>query len=52
MLFTLVEDIYQPEQEKRWVIVSLFHKNADSHINITIEFGEGNGKIPVDKIVI
>ena len=31
-------------------IVSLSHKNADSHIHINIEFGEGDGKIPVDKI--
>ena len=31
-------------------VVSLSHKNADSHIHINIEFGEGDGKIPVDKI--
>lgn len=31
-------------------VVSLSHKNADSHINVNIEFGEGDGKIPVDKI--
>ena len=31
-------------------VVSLSHKNADSHIHVNIEFGEGDGKIPVDKI--
>ena len=31
-------------------VVSLSHKNADSHIHVNIEFGEGKGKIPVDKI--
>ena len=38
--------------ERRHVetVVSLSHKNADSHIHVNIEFGEGDGKIPVDKI--
>ena len=31
-------------------VVSLSHKNADSHIHVNIEFGQGDGKIPVDKI--
>lgn len=31
-------------------VVSLSHKNADTHINVNVEFGEGDGKIPVDKI--
>ena len=31
-------------------VVSLSHKNADSHIHVNIEFGEGDGKIPVDDI--
>jgi 23S rRNA (uracil1939-C5)-methyltransferase len=31
-------------------VVSLSHKNADSHIHINMEFGEGDGKIPVDDI--
>ena len=31
-------------------VVLLSHKNADTHINVTMEFGEGDGKIPVDKI--
>ena len=31
-------------------VVLLSHKNADTHINVNVEFGEGEGKIPVDKI--
>jgi 23S rRNA (uracil1939-C5)-methyltransferase len=31
-------------------VASLSHKNADTHININVEFGEGDGKIPVDEI--
>ena len=31
-------------------VVLLSHKNADTHINVTMEFGEGEGKIPTDKI--
>ena len=31
-------------------VVLLSHKKADAHINVNVEFGEGDGKIPVDKI--
>ena len=31
-------------------VVSLSHENADTHININVEFGEGDGKIPVGKV--
>ncbi len=31
-------------------VVSLSHKNADSHININVEFGNEEGQIPVDDI--
>ncbi len=31
-------------------VVLLSHKNADTNININVEFGEGGGKIPVGKI--
>jgi hypothetical protein len=31
-------------------VVSLFHKNADSHININMEFDEDDGQIPIDEI--
>ncbi len=27
-----------------------FPQEADSHINVKIEFGEGEGKIPIDRI--
>ncbi|WP_349239093.1 hypothetical protein [Petroclostridium sp. X23] len=30
--------------------VLLSHKNADTHINVNVEFGEGDGKIPTDKL--
>ncbi len=32
------------------MVVLLSHKNADTHINVNVEFGEGEGKIPVGKI--
>lgn len=32
-------------------VVLLSHKKPDSYINNDVEFGEGEGKIPVDKIV-
>jgi hypothetical protein len=31
-------------------VVLLSHKNADTHINVNVEFGKGDGKIPVGKI--
>lgn len=30
--------------------VLLSHKTSDSHINVKVEFGEGEGKMPVGKI--
>ncbi|SNS88694.1 hypothetical protein SAMN05446037_102578 [Anaerovirgula multivorans] len=32
-------------------VVLLSHKKADTHINVNVEFGEGEGKIPVGKIL-
>ena len=32
-------------------VVLLSHKKADSYIHIDVEFGEGEGKIPVDSIL-
>jgi 23S rRNA (uracil1939-C5)-methyltransferase len=32
-------------------VVSFSHKNADSYIHINVEFGEGDGRIPVEDIV-
>ena len=31
-------------------VVSLSHKNADTHININVEFGDEEGQIPIDEI--
>ena len=31
-------------------VVLLSHKKADSYINVDVEFGEGEGKIPLDNI--
>ena len=31
-------------------VVSLSHKNADSHIHINVEFGDEDGQIPIDEI--
>ena len=31
-------------------VVLLSHKKADSYIHIDVEFGEGEGKIPVDSM--
>lgn len=32
-------------------VVLLSHKKVDSYTHVDVEFGEGEGKIPVDKIV-
>ena len=31
-------------------VVMLSHKKPDSHINVKVEFGEGEGKVPLDNI--
>ena len=31
-------------------VVLLSHKKPDSHINVKVEFGEGKGKVSLDKI--
>lgn len=40
-----------PMTEHVETVVLLSHKKPDSYIHIDVEFGEGEGKIPVDKIV-
>lgn len=40
-----------PETVHVETVVLLSHKKPDSYIHIDVEFGEGEGKIPVDKIV-
>ena len=39
-----------PHTEHEETVVLLSHKKADSYIHIDVEFGEGEGKIPVDSI--
>ena len=52
-----------PGQRRRWscldkfgiaehveTVVLLFHKKPDGHINVKVEFGEGEGKVPLDNI--
>lgn len=39
-----------PGTEHVETVVLLSHKKADTHINVNVEFGEGDGKIPMDKI--
>ena len=31
-------------------VVPLFHKKADTHINVNVEFGDDKGQIPIDVI--
>ena len=40
-----------PQTKLVETVVLLSHKKPDSYIHIDVEFGEGEGKIPVDKIV-
>jgi 23S rRNA (uracil1939-C5)-methyltransferase len=40
-----------PQTGHAETVVLLSHKKADTHINVNVEFGEGEGKIPVGKIV-
>lgn len=40
-----------PQTKHIETVVLLSHKKPDSYIHIDVEFGEGEGKIPVDKIV-
>ena len=57
---TVLEGVLQPSSEWRMhaavykaygeTVVLLSHKKADSYIHIDVEFGEGEGKIPVDSI--
>jgi hypothetical protein len=42
-------DLFRIEQYVETVVL-LSHKKADSYIHIDVEFGEGEGKIPVDSI--
>lgn len=47
---TYSNDIHSVLSSHVETVVLLSHKNADTHINVNVEFGEGDGKIPVGKI--
>ena len=42
--------IRMPEENTVETVVLLSHKKPDSHINIKVEFGEGEGKVPLKAI--
>ena len=39
-----------PHTEHLETVVLLSHKKPDGHINVKVEFGEGEGKVPLDNI--
>ena len=39
-----------PQTEHVETVVLLSHKKPDGHINVKVEFGEGEGKVPLDNI--
>ena len=42
--------IRMPEENTVETVVLLSHKKPDGHINVKVEFGEGEGKVPPDNI--
>ena len=50
-LFPCTVDIHGIVSTHVETVVLLSHKSPDSHINVMVEFGEGEGKVPLDKIV-
>jgi hypothetical protein len=46
----LKSDINLEQSSHVEIIVLLAHKSPDSVINVTMEFGEGEGKVPLDAI--
>ena len=42
--------VYHSEQSTDETVVLLSHKKPDGHINVKVEFGEGEGKVPLDNI--
>ena len=44
-------DMFVPNFENTVeTVVLLSHKKPDGHINVKVEFGEGDGKVPLDNI--
>ena len=46
----IVKDVSRFGREQVETVVLLSHKKPDSHINIKVEFGEGEGKVPLKAI--
>ena len=42
--------IRMPKENTVETVVLLSHKKPDGHINVKVEFGEGEGKVPLDNI--
>ena len=49
-LFPCCVDIHGIVSTHVETVVLLSHKKPDGHINVTVEFGEGEGKVPLDNI--
>ena len=49
-LFTCTVDIQAIVSFHVETVVLLSHKKPDGHINVKVEFGEGEGKVPLDNI--
>ena len=41
---------FPPNRITDETVVLLSHKKPDGHINVKVEFGEGEGKVPLDNI--
>ena len=44
------KDIQPIQSSHVETVVLLSHKKPDGHINVKVEFGEGEGKVPLDNI--
>ena len=47
---SLSKCIFIPHSRHVETVVMLSHKKPDSVINVKVEFGEGEGKVPLDNI--
>ena len=47
---THLYDIHSVLSSHVETVVLLSHKKPDGHINVKVEFGEGEGKVPLDNI--
>ena len=56
LLFLYMVDAAKEKQREQYTsphvetVVLLSHKKPDGHINVKVEFGEGEGKVPLDNI--